>query len=737
MLKSNSNYSGLKMLKTPACSGGFKHFVKVVFTAIMLFYSSIVSSSKFQDSLIQKLQNSRDTVKVKDLIQLSISYQQEDNRQAQYYAELAMQTADSLQNNLWRLRSRSQLGVVEMLSGKYEQSVSAFINAITIAKSNGFQSKLCYLYNRVASTYYYWGKYDLSLQYYLMAESEAIKTSNNWTLFDVYSGMANLFLSKNDIKSAEKFYIQARDIAVELKDNAAIAFIENDIGVMFLKQKMFHLALSHYQKGLKLYALEGDSANSALSFTNIGSCYTSLALTLNKPILYDSASYYYQRAELIYTHIKDENNLILCYISIAQNYNYQKNYTAAIEYLNRSLEMSTVLGRKEYQMKCYQLLADVYNKVRKFKEAYTNSQLYADMRDTLLNETNTRNINELQTKYDTDKKEMENKRLNLEKEKQASSLRQDKIIMYFLIALSILGLIVIFVIYNQFRQKQRANIELEEKNNSIRRQKREIEKATHVLEIQHKEITDSINYAKQIQQAILPSKAHIDKVITDYFILYKPKAVVSGDFYFFSEKSDCFYFAAVDCTGHGVPGAFMSMIGHNLLTHLINERNLSQPSEILEQLHIGVRTSLQQDIANTGNRDGMDIAIVCLRKDHKQLEYAGANRPLYLIRNGKLYETKGDKYPIGGIQDEQRRVFNNHKIDLNSGDTVYLFSDGYADQFGGERGKKFMVKNFQQTLKEIQKYPMPEQQVHLDQTITEWKGNQEQIDDILVIGIKV
>ncbi len=273
----------------------------------------------------------------------------------------------------------------------------------------------------------------------------------------------------------------------------------------------------------------------------------------------------------------------------------------------------------------------------------------------------------------------------------------------------------------------------------------ERKKQEEEIQEKNKSITDSINYAKRIQEAILPSTELIYNALPESFILYQPKDVVSGDFYAFAERGNKIIIAAVDCTGHGVPGAFMSMIGSDLLNQIIIEKNITKPSEILNNLHVGVKSALKQDQEGAETRDGMDIAICCITKPNASraaylLEYAGANRPIYIIKKNKtLQKIKPDKYAIAGIQikEFEDRLFNNHTIELSEGDAFYIFTDGFADQFGGEKGKKFMTKNFQNLLLSIQSESMKNQKAALLKAFNEWKGKIVQIDDVLIIGVRV
>lgn len=276
---------------------------------------------------------------------------------------------------------------------------------------------------------------------------------------------------------------------------------------------------------------------------------------------------------------------------------------------------------------------------------------------------------------------------------------------------------------------------VEERTAEVVRQKEELEDQKHKIEELYTDVTDSIRYAKRLQESILPSREMITRLMPESFVLYKPKDIVSGDFYWFEKSKNKVLFAAVDCTGHGVPGAFMSLVGSNGLNAAVKEHQLDQPAEILGDLHRQALATLNQDNKEGSMRDGMDMALCALDTEKMQLEYAGAYNPLYLVRNGEIIQTKADKFPIGGEDDS--REFTNHTIQLEKGDSIYVFSDGFADQFGGEKGKKFMYSRFRELLIEIQPKNMDEQEKTLDETIENWKASYEQVDDILVIGVRV
>lgn len=275
-----------------------------------------------------------------------------------------------------------------------------------------------------------------------------------------------------------------------------------------------------------------------------------------------------------------------------------------------------------------------------------------------------------------------------------------------------------------------------ERTEEVVRQKSEIENKNEELEILYKQVTDSIHYAKRIQEAILPPNHTIQEILPNAFVLYKPKDIVSGDFYWIEKKHNLTYFAAVDCTGHGVPGAFMSLVGHNILKDIINNTSIIQPSEILDRLRDGVVSTLRVNDSGRQAKDGMDMTLCTINYETLELQYAAAFNPLYIVRDGELILHPANKFPIGLFIGEKTN-FDNYSIQLQKGDQIYIFSDGYADQFGGPKGKKFMIGNFRKLLTLIATMPIDDQKEKLDQVLLTWQGEQEQVDDVLVIGVKI
>lgn len=323
---------------------------------------------------------------------------------------------------------------------------------------------------------------------------------------------------------------------------------------------------------------------------------------------------------------------------------------------------------------------------------------------------------------------------------QLKAIEKQRLLLYFAIIALVLVSGLVYYIYRGYKIKKEANIALEEKNRQIMQQKDEIQKQKEIAESQRdligyqkKHIEDSIHYAKRIQAALLPSLELFSDEI-DHFVLYKPRDIVSGDFYWVSKIDGMQMVIAADCTGHGVPGAFMSMLGISMLNEIIINKKIIRPDQVLNSLREDIIRSLKQFGGGSDVKDGMDMCVCLIDFNKNQLQYAGANNPLWLISSGELNEVKGDKMPVA--VHENMVPFKNHTLDLKEGDTFYIFSDGYADQFGGPNQKKLLSKNFKVLLHEIQNLPMLEQGSKVDEFFENWRKDLEQIDDVCVIGIR-
>lgn len=431
---------------------------------------------------------------------------------------------------------------------------------------------------------------------------------------------------------------------------------------------------------------------------------------------------YYLKALKINEELNFVSELIINNRALGRVYKREGNYQKALEMFNKSLELAKENNIKQEIQYGYEDLSKTYQKLGQYKKAFDYYRLFVLYKDSIFSENSSKRINQLQEQLGAAKTKRALEQQQAASALQEAQIKKQKILIF--VAVAILILIAFFMIYifQQNKKIKKANDQLEEQNELIMDQK--------------KEITDSIHYASRIQRAILPPDELLDRVLPEKFLLFKPRDIVSGDYYYINEKNGKVVVIAADCTGHGVPGAFMSMLGTAFLNQIMGSDDEPHSDIILNQLRGHVIRSLHQTGKTGESADGMDLALYVLDFEKKQIEFSGANNPLVIIRDGEVLETKADKMPIG-IHIRKDEPFTRNVVDVKKGDVLYTFSDGYQDQFGGPKGKKFMIKNLKVLLSEIYKKPMEEQKQILNDAIEKWMENTEQIDDIILIGVRI
>ncbi len=431
---------------------------------------------------------------------------------------------------------------------------------------------------------------------------------------------------------------------------------------------------------------------------------------------------------------KDYNIVCVATCNNCQNYYYLGRKKECYESLDRAILLGSKFGFREWRKNAYSFYADFLFKDGDYKRAYIYSAKYSALKDSLFDESTSRTLAGMEQELNKNKVSLLEKENQISIDKNIQSLlelKKEKTVRYFTFAgIAILAFFLIMV-YRNFLIKKKTNARISEQNELLADMNKEIaEKKLH-LELKNKEVVDSINYAQKIQYTLLANEAILKNNLSDYFIFFKPKAIVSGDFYWATEKDNKFYFAVCDSTGHGVPGAFMSLLNINYLNEAINVKAIYKPHEILDN----VRNGLTSHSATGGTKDGMDAVLVCWDKKQNTIEYAAAyNKPIR-IRNGELTVLPYDKMPVGlGVTN---KPFILQSDQIKKGDTIYLCSDGYVDQFGGPDGKKFKQKQLEEALLSVADLPMHEQQKLLSEKFNQWQGSLEQIDDVLMVGIKI
>ncbi len=628
-----------------------------------------------------------------ELNKLSDSLSQVDALKSQKLAEEALGLSIEIKNDSLQYESLFNRGVATFFLGNINVALEDFIKSKELAKKLGSPKRTIEAMNAIGNAYRDIDRYDLALQSFKESLALCYSSSVKDKLLLIQFNMATVY---SDLQKYDSCVLVCNRVKQQLAeydktDSRLMSNINSTILSAYTSLKNVDSVNKYSVIVLKTLKERGEKLNYAGNLFNIGYFYYSL-------LDYTKAENYFKQA------LNEDPPNIELLIDITKNlghtYSYQKKFDKAAEMYRDCLHL----------------------------------------KDSLYAIQTVDKLSEMEVKYETGKKEEELKRMGAEKEVTDLKAKQSRL---WLIASSVGILFVVIVasiLFRQNKNRQAANKLLQHQNDEIVHQK--------------KEITDSINYAKRIQLAILPPDKMVRKLLPNAFVLYKPKDVVSGDFYWVEEKNGMVMFAAVDCTGHGVPGAMMSVVGLNLLNQAVKEKGLTTPSEILQHLDRGVTETLRQSGDTDSIKDGMDLSLCAFDPKTLELQYAGAFNNLCVVRKNisssykpttknevffeeHLLEIKADKFPIGSNLDGVADNYMNWKLPLQKGDCVYLYSDGYADQFGGPKGKKFKYNALKKILISIHHLPPAEQREKLLSAFENWRGALEQVDDVLVIGVCV
>jgi serine phosphatase RsbU (regulator of sigma subunit)/Tfp pilus assembly protein PilF len=702
--------------------------VKFYIFSIFIIISSIANCNT--DSLSSFIQNSNNVHLKFEAINKLISLELNSSpKKAQEYANLQL---DIVKVDSQIARSYLNIGLALDYQSKFDSAIIFYNKSLSINKvlENEFWQAQALLNLGIVN--YYKGDLEESVKYYFKALKLFENQNDRGRMSAIYNNLGNLYKSKSQYYKAIEFHTKSLHIDIENNDSSGVSGSYNNLGIVYRNLNKLDSSLYYYEKSLEIKRNMKDVQGVATSLTNLGQLYY-YKLDFKQGLKYNIEALAIER--------KLENKRGICqsYINIGEGYIKTGDLNSASYYLERGYAMAIEIGVLEDLISAIEGLAEVSFQKGDYKLAYEHYQQYSLYKDSLLNKENSAQMAELDAIYGNESKQKEIILLNKEKILQQTDIenqRLQKIVMG--IALFSL-LIILFFIFRSFQQKKKINNILEEKN--------------QLVEEKNKEITDSINYAQRIQKAVLQSE---DKELTnfpDHFVLFKPKDIVSGDFYWMLEKNDSIYITAADCTGHGVPGGFMSMLGIAFLNEITAQKEILQPAEILNQLRAKIIKELGQKGIVGESRDGMDMSIIKINLKERIIEWAGANNPLLLISSNTeliktienpigivdseyhLCELKPNKQPIGYANNLE--PFKNYSAKLNKDDMMYLFTDGYVDQFGGEKGKKFMKKRFKNLLIKNANLSMEEQKGKLDENFNKWMGSLEQLDDVCVIGIKI
>lgn len=741
--------------------------LKVFIAIILTFFlgaKCFAQSEKIEKYKEELSTASSDSAKASLNYRIALQYRKSDYDKAMDYVQKSRTIAK--EGGLLKLEANSLqlIGLIHKYQGNYSEALNYYNKSHDLHEKVSNKSGMALALNNIGVVYKNVGKLDSALYIYDRAEEIHREIDNPSGLAQLDMNRGVVMKHKGAYEEAAEYYLRALKVYEEEGNLSSITRCYNNIGVLYRLQGLPDQAMEYYRKALKLSKEKGADWQVAKGYSYMGAVYSE---NYNKP---DSALYFYNKSLEINKKLGDKNSLCNVYANIALNYRSLDNYDKSLEYMLKAHELSQVTGNrmiglfvtsnlgelysftgdhekaldylykalklakesqeiKEYML-AHKKLAYVYKRMGRAGKAFDYLKQYYSIKDSLMgNETKSR-IAELQTMYESEKQENEIAMLRKKEELQKLALRKKEVTNYAFMGGLTLVLVLAFIIFRSYRQKKKHALVLEDQNQAINLK-------NAIIEEKNKDVMDSIKYAKRLQEAILPPIELVTDIFPASFILYKPKDIVSGDFYWVSRKSDHVLFAAVDCTGHGVPGAFMSIVGYNGLNNAVNDQKLVDPAKILNSLNETVSKTLNQEKKEAMVKDGMDAALCYLDKDNKILHFSGAMNPLYIVRNGELIEVKGDKHPIGAGKSGEHEMYSKHELYLEEGDCIYIFTDGFADQFGGDKGKKFKYRPFKNLLLEIQEKPMSQQKEILNATIEDWRGELEQVDDICVFGVRI
>jgi serine phosphatase RsbU (regulator of sigma subunit)/tetratricopeptide (TPR) repeat protein len=661
------------------------------------------------------------------------------------------------------------MGLIYWQKTNYHKALELFYKSLLISKKYNDKRGISACYTNIGIIYWEQSIYDLSIEFFLKSLKISEELGDKLGISNCLANIGIIQTEQGNYDKALDYLLKSLKILEELNNEQGISRCYSNIGIVYINKADYNKALEYFNSSLKISEKLQDKKGLSQSYNNLGTI-------CEKQGKYDLAMEYYMKSLNLYNEIGDTNGVVINYASIASlnlyRFDYEKNFEInkskylnnAIDYANKAIIIAHKNNIQQWENNAAQTLMNAHKKKGDFRKAMEYSEIYIATKNEMFNKEKSNALANAETKYNAEKKQKEIESLNKDKAIQKYEIERQTTQKYIFILGFSLMLILAFVVFRSYRQKRKDNFllseqkqviedkndELNQQNEEIKTQRDEIEaqrdmvtsQKTHIEEILQG-VHQSIDYAKRIQTSILPETSLLDKFFNEYFILYKPKDIVSGDFYWWAEVEEQVIVAVADCTGHGVPGAFMTMLGTSFLREIVQKEYITNSAVILRKLRKEIIKTLKQKGIEGEQKDGMDMALVSINKETKLVHFSGAQNSLYIVRNPSdnkqeekfLVEIKADKMPIA-IYDQMDQ-FTNHEIQLNKGDMMYMFSDGYADQFGGPNNKKFLSKNFRQLIYKVRLDSMEEQRVQINKALESWKGTNEQIDDITILGLKI
>ncbi|RPH32400.1 MAG: tetratricopeptide repeat protein [Bacteroidales bacterium] len=699
------------------------------------------------DSLFTTLQYAQDTLtKVRLNIEVANYYynKERNNKEAENYLLVAKKLSEDQSKIALKILASNELGVFYRNLSRYSEALSLHTESLFQATQINDKKAIAASLNNIGVVYRRLDDRTKAAEYHIQALKISEETNDIYNISVSHNSLGNIYSLNGSYEQALSHFIKGLELSEKQKNLLGVAINYNNIGEVYENAKNYEKAKEYYSKSLEINKRLNNDKGIAISLNALGKTllFTGFPKTALK---------YFTDASEIDKKIGDKHFITDSYINLGRALIMLQRYDEAKQCLNQGIKIAEETKSRYHLQIANSELCKIYAELNDFRKALHYFQKSTIYKDSVLNEKATKQIATLQMLFETEKKEKENQIL---KQKQEINDKESKRQKYFIYSLSFglffcLGLIV--AVYLALLSKRRANRllfkqkqEIEEQNHKIEQQKhnievknRNIEEAYQIIENYIGKITDSIRYAEQIQKSILPDIELLKTIFEDTFTFYKPKDIVSGDFYWFTVRGDRVYIALADCTGHGVPGAFMSIIGIDLLNQVVIQQGCEEPDKILTFLNHELREKLRKGKEELILKDSMDIALCIIDKKTREVSYSGALIPLFIVSNGEANETKPNYTSLGASNRLFNKEFRIHKFTLNPNSWLYLTTDGYIDQFGGEQNKKFMRTRFVEFILKVNHLPANVQRDELENQFNTWMGEHEQLDDVLVWGIKV
>ena len=631
-----------------------------------------------------------------------------------------------------------------------EAALEYYFKSLKLLRVLNDKENTAYLLLNIGSIYDDFGDLIKSLEYYDKALTTFIEIDNKLGIATAYNNLGAIYADLSDNTTAMSYYRKALRIYQNSLDEYNLAITYGNIGNVLFTEKKITEALSNYQKSLELSKKNKNYDGIGTNLSQKANCYFELKD-------YDSSLKLNLEALQIRDSINSKRGVAYTYVSLSKLYYETGKTRLAMSYGEKALIRAKKLGYPILISTSSKTLSKIYEKLNQSSKALELYKLYKKMEDSLKNEKVHKRKLEQEVSYIFEKKQelykarvekqqqKYNKEYNEKIKEEKQKKEKQKLISYFIASGLFIGSIFFIFIFIRLKESKKQKEIIEQQKEIVEQQKK-------IVENTHLELNSSIDYAKYLQDALLPDVKKLQQNFTDSFVLYKPKNIVSGDFYWFEYKNNVKYIAVADCTGHGVPGAMMSVVCSNALDRALNQYNLTSPSEIISKAKVIITKTLSHSGRNI--KDGMDI-ILCAFEENK-VYFSGAFSPFWIVRNKSkidqfqkencnllsdtedtiaLIEYKGTRRHVGFSDEIKEYPFKEHSLILQPGDKIYLFTDGYADQFGGEKVKKFKHLAFKKLLLSINDLPMDEQKNEIDAVFEKWKGDLFQVDDVCVLGI--